>query len=364
MNDGDLIGWLVGFLFIVLVVGALVMRAENFVAEEQRKGNLVLLSYIGITTDLASTTPLGTTVALVRRAEVFDVPGGAVLGEQNARARGRLVQGPSVVADVPWWYVDFSFSPDGWVTGDRLIVAPSGFAVGDDVVVTDTTSVHASPAGEYQGPQGIDSRGTILEGPFVIGTEEWWRVDFENDPDGYVPGSDLSAPPHASVTILARVWTTITWLLGVLMVLALIGTIYALIRLRHIGKTTQEQFAPPQPEVFAMSDAERSSKNERWDRIQALVASENPGDWKLAVLEADIILDRLIAALYPTAGDNLGERMKAIEPSDFLTLDKAWEAHKVRNMIAHEGADFILTNREARRVITLFEDVFKEFNYL
>ena len=62
-------------------------------------------------------------------------------------------------------------------------------------------------------------------------------------------------------------------------------------------------------------------------------------------------------------GENLGERLKSVEPSDFLTLNDAWEAHKVRNVIAHE-VGFIIDHREAKRVVKLYENVFREFNYL
>jgi ribosomal protein L14E/L6E/L27E len=63
-------------------------------------------------------------------------------------------------------------------------------------------------------------------------------------------------------------------------------------------------------------------------------------------------------------GDTLGERLKAVEQSDFDTIDKAWEAHKVRNKLAHEGGDFILTQREAKRIIALYKDVFDEFRMI
>ena len=62
-------------------------------------------------------------------------------------------------------------------------------------------------------------------------------------------------------------------------------------------------------------------------------------------------------------GENLGERLKAIEPSDFITLQAAWDAHKVRNQIAHE-TNFQLSKREVRRVIGLYEQVFREFKYI
>jgi transposase len=60
----------------------------------------------------------------------------------------------------------------------------------------------------------------------------------------------------------------------------------------------------------------------------------------------------------------MGERMKAIEKSDFNTIDDAWEAHKARNNIAHQGGGFALNQREARRIISLYERVFREFQLI
>jgi hypothetical protein len=46
------------------------------------------------------------------------------------------------------------------------------------------------------------------------------------------------------------------------------------------------------------------------------------------------------------------------------TLNQAWEAHKIRNAIAHQGADFLLSEREAKRVVSLYREVFQEFDYI
>lgn len=107
---------------------------------------------------------------------------------------------------------------------------------------------------------------------------------------------------------------------------------------------------------------EQSVNKKRWDKVFAYLESDNQSDWKQAIIEADNLLDEMVKSMhYP--GENLGERLKNIEPSDFVTLQDAWEAHKVRNQIAHES-DFSLTRREARRVMGLYEKVFKEFNFI
>jgi hypothetical protein len=103
--------------------------------------------------------------------------------------------------------------------------------------------------------------------------------------------------------------------------------------------------------------------NRRWSRIVDHLNSENESDWRLAVLEADLILEDMLEKIgYP--GATIGDKLKGIERSDFNTIDQAWEAHRTRNLIAHEGGDFRITNREARRVVGLYEQVFKEFHFI
>jgi len=88
--------------------------------------------------------------------------------------------------------------------------------------------------------------------------------------------------------------------------------------------------------------------------------SDNPNDWKLAIIEADIILDDVLKQHgYP--GSTLGERLKSVSPGSLDSLQDAWEAHKVRNRIAHDGADFVLTKRIAQDTIVRYQKVFNEF---
>jgi len=98
----------------------------------------------------------------------------------------------------------------------------------------------------------------------------------------------------------------------------------------------------------------------RLTQIYAHIESSNPNDWKLAIIEADIILDDILKKR-GYAGTSLGERLRSIAPSQLSSLDDAWEAHKVRNRIAHDGADFVLTQRLAEETINRYRRVFGEF---
>ena len=104
-------------------------------------------------------------------------------------------------------------------------------------------------------------------------------------------------------------------------------------------------------------------KNSRFEDISKHILSDNPNDWKLAIIEADIVLDdTLKQAGY--GGMSLGERLKSITPSQLSSLDDAWQAHKVRNQIAHSGADFVLTKRLAEDTIKQYRRVFAELGAL
>jgi len=91
--------------------------------------------------------------------------------------------------------------------------------------------------------------------------------------------------------------------------------------------------------------------------------SHNESDWKLAILESDIMLDELLDKS-GYHGVTMSDKLKQVDKSDFNTIDLAWEAHKIRNMVAHEGSEFAINSREAQRVIKLYEQVFKEFKYI
>jgi len=110
-------------------------------------------------------------------------------------------------------------------------------------------------------------------------------------------------------------------------------------------------------------EKEEAVKNEKWKIIAEHIESENPNDWRLAILEADIALGEMLDKS-GYRGEGIGEQLKSADKSDFTTIDDAWEAHKIRNSIAHEGASFMITEREAKRVVGLYKKVFEEFDYI
>lgn len=173
----------------------------------------------------------------------------------------------------------------------------------------------------------------------------------------YTGGTSLWA---AFLAFLASLYPWIV-LFGIIITLAaLYGIYYSLEKIKAITAEENKIFNPlPEP----ASTTPDQPKNPRWDKIVAQSNSMNPSDWQAAIIGADVMLEELLRA-QGYQGDGVGDMLKSVEKSDFLTLDAAWDAHKVRNQIAHPTPDFDLTDRETKRVITEFESVFKEFEII
>jgi len=105
------------------------------------------------------------------------------------------------------------------------------------------------------------------------------------------------------------------------------------------------------------------SKNTRWEEIQRHAASENPNDWRLAIIEADILLEEALEKA-GFVGASVGDRLKSASGTSYQTIQDAWDAHKIRNQIAHTGSDFVLTKKIAQEAIIKFERVFQEFGVI
>jgi len=146
---------------------------------------------------------------------------------------------------------------------------------------------------------------------------------------------------------------------------------YCAVRLLEIRKREHEhlhheiiEYAKHQRERESKQrDKEGISTNPRWRQVLEYTFSISPGDWKLAVIEADSMLDDLMDQL-GFKGENLGDKLKNANQDKFKNLTKAWEVHTIRNRIAHEGADFQFSAYEAKRVIAVYEQIFREFGFI
>lgn len=176
----------------------------------------------------------------------------------------------------------------------------------------------------------------------------------------FFTGSDVGVIPEHALEL----FRLLQWIgLGTVIIFVLFIAYF----MRGIRKTQRKHlhgFEEARSAHFREEGDEEISKNgERFEKIIEHVSSANQNDWRFAILEADIMLgDMLVSLGYE--GETVGEMLKSVERGDLTTLDLAWEAHKIRNDVAHGGAEFHLSQREAKRVIDLYGQVFEEAEYI
>ncbi len=142
---------------------------------------------------------------------------------------------------------------------------------------------------------------------------------------------------------------------SLLSVLLLALIIFILFKFSKLTKEDNKKYLP----IDVKKEEEQKDKIE-WEIILNHLDSENQAEWKLAIIEADSILDDILKKI-GYEGETLADRLKSA--GDGEVVQQAWEAHKIRNMIAHKGGTEI-THREAKRVIELYRAVFKKFGYI
>ncbi len=104
-----------------------------------------------------------------------------------------------------------------------------------------------------------------------------------------------------------------------------------------------------------------SPLKDQWNDILRHIDSIHEGEWKFAVIEADTIVDNVLKNYFP--GDTMGDRLMNIDKTKLLSIDDLWEAHKIRNHLAHDP-NYFLRHAEALRAVRLFESTLKELGIL
>jgi hypothetical protein len=158
---------------------------------------------------------------------------------------------------------------------------------------------------------------------------------------------------------LSSLWNIYSIIAIILSLIFFIGFVYAKIRFGELADEEQ-RLLRLEEEKWALRFGTPTPTKGRWHEIQNHLHDPNPNSWKIAIIEADIFLEEVLNE-HGYIGMTIGEKLKGANSSSFTTLQDAWEAHKVRNEIAHASGDFILTKRLTQETLTHYERVFREF---
>jgi len=95
-----------------------------------------------------------------------------------------------------------------------------------------------------------------------------------------------------------------------------------------------------------------------WLRTKARLDSGLESEYKLAVIEADNMLDDILKRM-EFAGETLGEKLGGLSAASLPNIEEIKNAHQIRNNIIHDP-DYRLSLEEARRVMDIYEKALRD----
>jgi len=167
------------------------------------------------------------------------------------------------------------------------------------------------------------------------------------------------AKPIFNFIIDPQTWTIIGIISMILSIIFLAIIIFSLVRLREIQLDNKREIDHKINEALNRENAKKQSENPRWHYILTLSEGLNESDWRVAIMEADSMLEESLKDK-GVPGDTVAELLESARSDGYAYIQDAWDAHLIRNQIAHLGSEFPLSQVETRRVIKMFQNFFEE----
>lgn len=156
----------------------------------------------------------------------------------------------------------------------------------------------------------------------------------------------------------AHTWEIIGLVSVSISILALVIIIFSLVRMYEIQVFDREEIEHEINHALAKDKETERVLNPRWKYVLTLIDSPNESDWRVAVMEADSLLEEIFKDR-GLVGHTMSELLEEAKLNGYPSIQNAWDAHLIRNKIAHEGSDYPMTQIEVRRIIKLYQNVFE-----
>jgi len=100
-----------------------------------------------------------------------------------------------------------------------------------------------------------------------------------------------------------------------------------------------------------------SIARQHWQEIEKIMNDDSVIHYKMAIIEADNLLDEILKSHY-FPGNTTGERLTAAGYK-YPNVRKVWWAHKLRNQVVHESS-FTIDKSTTKQALRVFKRVFGE----
>ncbi len=165
---------------------------------------------------------------------------------------------------------------------------------------------------------------------------------------------------YAPESTLLQIIKAIGFNLALIAGFGIIYTIWKIYDLFFIQEDIDHVFVSQQnTEVEGKED----NGQEKWEEVLRLFHTQDPQHWKLAILNADALLEEALRA-YGYEGENLGEILKKIPAQTDPWVHDAWRVHKLRNEIAHNTQNAYLSERELIQAEKTYERLLRMLHFI
>jgi hypothetical protein len=165
--------------------------------------------------------------------------------------------------------------------------------------------------------------------------------------------------PILKVLFDPHTWTVVGIVSVLLTIICLFIIVFSLVRMYEIQVYDKKEIDHEIHSALLKQKERERNANPRWHYILTLIESPNDSDWRVAIIEADSMLEESLKEK-GLSGNTVSELLEGAKESGYRSIQDAWDAHIVRNQIAHQGSDFPISQIEGRRVIKMFQNFFEE----
>lgn len=135
------------------------------------------------------------------------------------------------------------------------------------------------------------------------------------------------------------------------------GIIYIITRVNYFDMKVEKYM-----DLFGMGNLTKRRSLKGWEQIRKRIVSDVQQDWKLAVLEADKILDEILK-MAGYLGSDLTQKLDVLTPENLASLAEIKSAHSLARKIMSDPA-LDLKKEDAITALKSYKKAFIELNLL
>jgi len=102
--------------------------------------------------------------------------------------------------------------------------------------------------------------------------------------------------------------------------------------------------------------------DKQWKRIVERLKSDSEEEYKLAIIEADAILDEVLKKI-GYKGDTIDERLEKVTTDAISNLEELKKVHQIESDIVRDPS-YHLTKEEAKKILLVYKKTFEELDVI